>query len=299
MKKIAHLQMLFLLLVLFAQGCDRNVNSSNPKNDSTVVNKDSVSNENTTDKVPAETAEIDEKNCFDIKDNVLLKYNCSETVVTIPEGILRIESFAFTKLLNKVVINSQLKEIGADAFSLTFLREIVFPESAALNKIERSAFAGCHLKSIILPFGLETIESNAFGSNEISTIILPLSLKSIGAYAFSSNNISEIVIPSEVSSIGESAFAFNKIKSLRFTNDTSTSPEIIIKDYAFFSNEIESVEMPYNFGPIGFLAFMNEPLKKVIFTGKSFGNGNPEELAHVFWRNVTVVFPDKSEIQTK
>jgi len=102
--------------------------------------------------------------------SVLLFYpNSGAAEYTVPEGVKRINDQAFYKCgrLTKITFNSDLLEIGQQAFLLSVrLESVVFPEG--LKLIETHAFLGC----------------SGDGARAFNTIVIPSSVEYIGNFAF-------------------------------------------------------------------------------------------------------------------
>lgn len=104
----------------------------------------------------------DVKQPFSIKKQVLIKYNGDKKHVVIPKNVTVIGKMAFYKSpkLKSVIISKDVKEIKALAFAnCKMLRKV-----RILNpdiKIAKSAFKGCFIKAIEIPFkNLENIMDN-------------------------------------------------------------------------------------------------------------------------------------------
>ena len=135
------------------------------------------------------------KNGFIIINNILFDYLGESTSITIPDGIVRIENYAFgsNSSLVRVIIPSSVTSIG------------------------KWAFIDCKkLKDVTLSNGLLEIDICAFqGCESLETIIIPNSVKSIGKKAFSNCiNIKNITI-SDNTSIGAATFLGCKALSNR------------------------------------------------------------------------------------
>jgi len=129
------------------------------------------------------------------KNNKLIKYDGSESVVSIPDyytiedekfGITEIESRVFYNNSNitRITMPNQIVKVGLFAF-----RECANLQSITLsNNLELlgdSCFWNCiNLSEINLPTKLKKIEPYAFWNTSIVTIDIPESVKSIGLGAF-------------------------------------------------------------------------------------------------------------------
>lgn len=183
---------------------------------------------------------------FVIENGILKKYNGTEAIVQIPEGIISIgsdafrccnslveiilpegitsienESFKFCNNLKKIVLPEGVTAIGKEAFSgCSSLEDIRLPES--ISVIERGAFAWCKsLVKINLPECITSIEDWLFSCcSSLVEITLPSSLTMIGEYAFSDcSSLEKIHLPESLTSIDRWAFS-----------DCSSLMEIIIPE---------------------------------------------------------------------
>ena len=108
------------------------------------------------------------------------------TSVIVSEGVVSIGKDAFfncTALAN-VTLPDSLRELGGGAFTqCETLRQISIPRGMSI--IQRRAFSCCRqLTSVILPEGITSIEEEAFGHSGLKSIKIPYSVQSINEYAF-------------------------------------------------------------------------------------------------------------------
>ncbi|MBR1529673.1 MAG: leucine-rich repeat domain-containing protein [Oscillospiraceae bacterium] len=112
---------------------------------------------------------------YDNQKKALLWCARNKTSVTVPEGIERIEEYAFfcCENLTAVRLPESLLSIGERAFwNCITLPEINFPEN--LIRIESCAFHGCEmLTSVTLPEHLSEIGERAFDCNHLENIVIP------------------------------------------------------------------------------------------------------------------------------
>ena len=105
--------------------------------------------------------------------------------VIIPEGITKINGFAYCYGLKSITIPSSVKEIGSNAFKDCIeLENIVLPEG--LSTIGYDAFYNCvKLKSIVIPSSVARIESGVFHNcQQLSSITIPSTVSEIGEEVF-------------------------------------------------------------------------------------------------------------------
>lgn len=143
---------------------------------------------------------------FVIKKGVLVEYNGTDEVVTVPEGVRVIGERVFQpnfemdgelelERLKKVIIPETVWAIDENAFFLCYgLEEVELPSS--LEVIGEGAFDCCDLKQIKLPDGLISIEERAFGGNaSLEQVIIPPSVKRLDPSAFDGCLIEHILVP--------------------------------------------------------------------------------------------------------
>ena len=173
------------------------------------------------------------------------RYCSSLTSITIPEGVVSIESYAFyncpnlkrvnisnlsvwykisfgeygnplwkganlyvnNELVTDIVIPSDITSVNPYLFKgCTSIRSVVIPEG--VTSIGGSAFSGCSsLTSITIPEGVTSIRESVFsGCSSLTSITIPDGVVSIGDSAFSGcSSLASITIPESVTSIGSGA----------------------------------------------------------------------------------------------
>ena len=171
---------------------------------------------------------------FTSVDGVLYDYDMTElvayprakntTVFTIPDGVKRIENFAFSGAVNLTKVN--------------------FPDS--MKTVYHDAFDGCSsLAAVNLNEGLEYIYSDAFyGCVKLSSISLPESLTDIYSGAFRRcSQLTSVSIPANVEEIGYGAFAeCTKLKYI--TVDTNNQYYCAVNNILYDKNMTELTTYP-------------------------------------------------------
>ena len=151
------------------------------------------------------------------------------TKVIIPEGVKKINSYAFAMLtaLEEIVLPSTLESIEYGAFyGCSKLEKITFSGENNLFIINQSAFEGCDLQGTIDLTGACVISDYAFaGNQELEGIVTDDSLLSIGQYAFAGcKSLKDVTITSEKVKYG--AYAFTGCEALTdFYVNASVLPE--------------------------------------------------------------------------
>lgn len=133
------------------------------------------------------------------------------TRVRLPEGLLRIEGYAFTQCgsLREVNLPSTLVSIGPHAFYLRYsLKSIAFNEGLA--SIGEYAFRGTGLDGTLsLPASVTTLASGAFSDTEITDIGAMEGVTEWPDSLFSEcDYLTSVVVPDQVTSMGASLFSY-------------------------------------------------------------------------------------------
>lgn len=157
---------------------------------------------------------------FQIVNGVLKGYRGSDTRVIIPQGVTKIDRYAFFDALGnrgsshlyiqEVILPDGLIEIGDGAFyNCKQLSSVIIPETVKI--ISQNAFAGCmSLTNIQLPESIEVIGFGAFARTGISTLKFPSNLKKaeVPADLFRAcPNFTGVTLPRTFQSIGVGAFS--------------------------------------------------------------------------------------------
>lgn len=178
------------------------------------------------------------------------------TDMTIPQGITRIENYAFRgfKWLKSVKFDPSVKEIGYSAFEgCTALASLDIPNGVEV--IEGNAFYGCTgMKTLTLANSITSIGDNAFRScTALASVALPDGLTSINPHAFREcSGLVSVEIPNSITSIGGYAFdGCGSLKTLSIPNSVTT-----IGDNAFSScSSLKTLSIPNSVTTIGGSAF--------------------------------------------
>ena len=195
------------------------------------------------------------------------KYCSGLTSITIPNGIITIESVAFFGCSNilSITIPESVTSIGTEAFlGCQALTEINFNAStlddltnssnifehvgesgsgitinigANVTKIPTYLFEGTKIVSVNFANNsiCQSIEASAFKNcNELRSVTLSEGITSIGSNAFyGCYNLSSIIIPESVASLGEYAFyGCSNLATINFSNKITT-----VEKYTFYGCE--------------------------------------------------------------
>ena len=151
------------------------------------------------------------------------------TKVIIPEGIKKINAYAFASLtaLEEIVLPSTLESIEYGAFyGCSSLQKITFSGENNLFIINQNAFENCDLQGTIDMTGACVISDYAFAGNpDLKGVVTDDSLLSIGQYAFAGcKSLKDVTITSQKVKYG--AYAFTGCESLEsFYVNASVLPE--------------------------------------------------------------------------
>ena len=129
------------------------------------------------------------------------------TAVTLPEGLKRIDAYAFSEsAITQVVIPSSVTKIGKLAFAkCASLKNITIP--ASVTDFD-SAFYMSGLESVTLASGIRTVSPKAFeGCAALTSVSIPTSVEKIGMGAFyGCTALKNLEIPASVKTIENDAF---------------------------------------------------------------------------------------------
>lgn len=151
------------------------------------------------------------------------------TKVVIPEGVEKINSYAFANLtgLEEVVLPSTLEFIEYGAFTgCTSLQKITFSGENHLKVVNQNAFEGCDLQGVLDLSAICMISDYAFAGNvDLEGVITSDSLRSIGQYAFAGcKSLGDVTITAAKVKYG--AYAFTGCEALTsFYVNASVLPE--------------------------------------------------------------------------
>lgn len=131
-------------------------------------------------------------------EKTLVAYPCGRTgSFTVPEGVEKIEKFAFSNSsLSEIILPDTLRTIADYGFlDVKKLDKITVPSSVRF--IGYSAFSGSGIKEVTLSEGLEEIESSAFEKTGIKELYIPASVTKCGNYIADKEVIISASLPIE------------------------------------------------------------------------------------------------------
>ena len=114
----------------------------------------------------------------------------------------------YKSYFDAVVINDGCANVGAGAFSgCENIVSVDLPSS--ISTIDVSAFSGCGLKTIEIPYGVISIEDSAFLKCwNLESVDLHNGISKIGSFAFENCiSLKEVILPTSIKSIGFAAFS--------------------------------------------------------------------------------------------
>ena len=162
------------------------------------------------------------------------------TKITIPEGIVGINNYAFSKCKK--------------------LSDVVFPST--LDYISTGAFFGCEsLKSVSLPDNCTTVGWNSFsGCTSLSSVKFGDGLTKIGATAFEDcSNLTDVTLPKNLNDYSSSFSGCTGLKSV------TISEGVTLVDSAAFvgCTNLETVTLPSTISVINAQAFKSSGIKEI------------------------------------
>lgn len=221
-----------------------------------------------------------------IKNGVLLEYTGRSTKVTIPSTVTKIadEAFYMNDFVESVIVGTNVKEIGADAFTeFKNLRMVSLPEGlkkigrgafsfnerltvidipSSVTEIGENAFENTGVKSVVIPKGVELVSEEAFRiCYDLKKVTVSEGVKTIGTNAFElCESLTQISLPSTLRTIEHGAFARTGISTI-------TLPEGLyeIEGYVFFEcMNLTEIKIPKSVKKIEGNAFVScDNLKKI------------------------------------
>ncbi len=207
-------------------------------------------------KTPEELAfdDAETSKAWFIGDNTITK-------VIIPEGVKKINSYAFANLtaLEEVVLPSTLESIEYGAFyNCTSLQKVTFSGENNLFIINQNAFENCDLRGTLELSSICVISDYAFaGNRNLTGIKLGETLLSVGQYAFAGcKELKDVNIGA--SKVKYGAYAFTGCESLTaFEVNSSVLPEGMFYE----CESLASVTIGKDVKDIGAYAFRDTVVK--------------------------------------
>ena len=185
------------------------------------------------------------------------------TKVIIPEGVKKINAYAFANLtaLEEIVLPSTMEAIEYGAFyQCSSLKKITFSGENNLKIINQNAFEGCDLQKTVDLSSVAIISAYAFaGNTNLEGVITTEDLQSVGQYAFAGcKKLKEFNAVSEKVKYG--AYAFTDCESLTsFYVNGSVLPEGMFHQ----CESLESVSIGPDVNDIGPFAFRETKVSSI------------------------------------
>lgn len=136
-----------------------------------------INNYNVVNNIKADVVNVyGATNDFDIRGGVLIKYSGLSLNPVIPEGVIKVGEWAFSKtMIISIFIPNSVTEISEGAFyGCSNLNKVII--SKKLKIVERDAFNGCNkMLKITLPKTIEQVwgESVPYGDDDYSRFVIP------------------------------------------------------------------------------------------------------------------------------
>lgn len=167
--------------------------------------------------------------------------------LTVPEGITKIEKYAFAKCVQMTSISlpSTLEVIGEGAFRECGITSLTLPTSAKLTKIDPLAFSKCNgLTEVVIPGNIKTVGEAAFYEcNGLKKITLNEGVVTVEKLGFQGcASLEEVNLPStfantdpfaDLAFLGSDVLYYENVKipSDTATNSTLWAYKQAIRDY--------------------------------------------------------------------
>ena len=215
------------------------------------------------------------------------------TKVIIPEGVKKINSYAFANLtaLEEVVLPSTLESIEYGAFyGCTSLKKVTFSGENNLIIVSQSAFESCDLRGTLDLSSICVISDYAFAGNQkLERVILPESALSVGQYAFAGcKKLASVEV--KAAKVKYGAYAFTGCESLKeFTVNSAVLPEGMFHE----CKQLKSVTIGKDVKDIGAYAFRDTAIKEfTVESGNSaYKNGKYDYILSADGKKLVAVSP--------
>jgi len=215
------------------------------------------------------------------------------TKVVLPEGIEKINSYAFANLtaLEEIVLPSTLQAIEYGAFyGCTALQKVTFSGENNLQIISQNAFENCDLRGKLELPAICVISDYAFAGNQkFEGITLGETLLSVGQYAFAGcKKLSDVTVGAKKVKYG--AYAFTDCESLKeFTVNSAVLPEGM-----FYECEaMTKVTVGADVEDIGVFAFRDTAIKEFVVAdgNATYKNGTSDYILTKNSKTLVAVSP--------
>ncbi len=204
--------------------------------------------------------------------------NCSDVYeIVLPESIVEIEDFAFSKTsISSIKCPDNIERLGAVFPDCVNLKEVIFPKKL---KILDRTFMRSGIENVVIPEGVEEISCAFMDCEKLKSISLPSTLKNIHVQTFNNcNSIEKITVAENVACRYENGYLYTcesmsegnaNYENMIIVKEKSSSkvPEgTTTFSRSFVSGtDIVEYEIPEGVQVIGFCAFENcTKLEKVI-----------------------------------
>lgn len=148
-------------------------------------------------------------------------------------GIIPIVSCSSTEIVNEEVSKTKDFKFTDDGTIQDYIgksKDVVIPKyienangkSVRITKIDKDAFRGKALTSVVIPDSVTKIDQRAFEDNKLTSITIPNSVNEIYSYAFNKNSLTSVIFPDTIKDISVLAFAENpNLKSVTLPKNCS------------------------------------------------------------------------------
>lgn len=180
-----------------------------------------------------------------------------------------IETYSFHNLkITSVIIPASLKSFGSNALSkYSLLTSLTFEPNCLLTNLPLACFAGCDLRTFLIPPNVRTISATCFNDNtnmnSINVDTMNIYFTSDGKAIYSNSNTliycasnvgTTFTVPSNVPVIGEGAFVSSQCQTIILPNELKE-----IKYFAFANSKITRIDIPDSVTDIASSCFISCP----------------------------------------
>ena len=215
------------------------------------------------------------------------------TKVIVPEGVEKINSYAFANLtgLEEIVLPSTLQSIEYGAFlGCSALEKITFSSENNLQIISQNAFENCNLQGTLELSSICVISDYAFaGNQELEGIKLSDTILSIGEYAFAGcKDLKDVTI--EAPKVKYGPYTFTGCEALEnFYVNAAVLPEGMFYE----CDNLETVTIGPDVNTIGEFAFRDTEVKsfEIKAGNKAYKNGTADVILSADGKTLIAVSP--------
>ena len=176
--------------------------------------------------------------------------NAATVIAGLEGGTRESPTVYMIEITDRTLTAEQQKEIGTAIRTRTTgwygLLSLDLSSATELTEISEEAFSASYLRGVILPDSLETIGIGAFELDRFEEIVIPKNVKTIEDGGFMDcSYLTTITLPANLTSIGASAFAgCVSLKTVNYKGTQAQWAKIKIDDY---NDKLTGANIVYNY----------------------------------------------------